>query len=675
MRRRDIPKVLLASAAGTALAPVQVEAAAESTSGLADALKASGAIRVENGRHAIAAKVQITTPCTIVGDSRNDTLIVPAPFKDYVLEVGDGHPGPNAGAIHRLRFYGAPGNLGCLHMNTLSHMWRLEDLIFSGGPCPALVVDNCWDSNYTNIDIFAHAGVSGDPANDAAVIFRNGSNNIYCRGLRIEGALAGGIYVDGGPIYIVTGKIDDGFGSPQSAAAVTVVSGGSLILDDFYLGGMRGKFHLDVAGDVRLGKVFFAGGTGERAAILDRRSWGHRSPASSPAVAAASTGPQLPVLDLGRAEFDRFHPSVNTETPAAIYSRIHPIRQVRNLTTVGSVPVDGHTLLVRTSLRAPHEDLYRNSFLVHNKTGTQVSREPGARRKILRSYRDGNLLVQGPHPILLDEDWSIEYCASHSTPLQHSDVLLAPGQTLFAVLADDVAIASSPIYVSALNDPAYGTTRFKISSTKLSAGRDVTGLYLVDSYTGEPYFIEFGLDAQGSLGVIHDRTESLRVGARFSVVAGYAADIEVRGGIVSWNFAGRPHQAATCELFAAGYGPTDVPLWGFPAPALSNLTRVRVATAALTLDLASGTEFEITAEDSRPFKIPAPANSSGLSGQRISITLRNASTSPLGALAWDEIYKLAAWTSPAPLFSRSIEFRFDGRHWIEVSRTPVDVPI
>jgi hypothetical protein len=29
--------------------------------------------------------------------------------------------------------------------------------------------------------------------------------------------LSGGIYTDGGPIYVTTGKIDDGFGGPQTA--------------------------------------------------------------------------------------------------------------------------------------------------------------------------------------------------------------------------------------------------------------------------------------------------------------------------------------------------------------------------------------------------------------------------------------------------------------------------
>jgi hypothetical protein len=40
----------------------------------------------------------------------------------------------------------------------------------------------------------------------------------------------------------------------------------------------------------------------------------------------------------------------------------------------------------------------------------------------------------------------------------------------------------------------------------------------------------------------------------------------------------------------------------------------------------------------------------------------------------DTLYKLADWISPAKAFSRSIDFRFNGTNWVEVARTPADVP-
>ena len=233
MQRRDLPKVLIATVAGTGLPVAQAETRAATAVDIQRALQVRGEVRIATGTYPLTSKLQTTLPNNIVGDSREDTILRPAGFADYALEVGNGKPGPNNGKIERLRFFGAAGNLGCLHMNTLSHMWRLEDLLFSGGPCPALVVESCWDSNYTDIDILAHVTRGGDPAKTAAVIFRNACNNIYCRGLRIEGAHRGGIYTDGGPIYVVTGKIDDGFGGPQSTAAITVTAGGHLVLDDF----------------------------------------------------------------------------------------------------------------------------------------------------------------------------------------------------------------------------------------------------------------------------------------------------------------------------------------------------------------------------------------------------------------------------------------------------------
>jgi hypothetical protein len=173
MRRRDVPKVLLASLAEGELSSAQ---ALESTRWIASGTRCalSGAVRVAVGTYQLTSKLQTLVQNDIAGDSRHDTILHPSGFPDYVFEVGDGRPGPNAGRITRLKLSGAAGNLGCLHMNNLSHMWHLDELIFQGGPCPALVVDSCWDSNYTNIDILGHVNPGTDPAKTSAVIFRNG---------------------------------------------------------------------------------------------------------------------------------------------------------------------------------------------------------------------------------------------------------------------------------------------------------------------------------------------------------------------------------------------------------------------------------------------------------------------------------------------------------------------
>jgi hypothetical protein len=93
---------------------------------------------------------------------------------------------------------------------------------------------------------------------------------------------------------------------------------------------------------------------------------------------------------------------------------------------------------------------------------------------------------------------------------------------------------------------------------------------------------------------------------------------------------------------------------------------------SIVIDAAVGNEFEVTATSAAAFTVAAPRN--GVEGQRITITIRNASGGALGAVTWDAVYKLATWTSPASGFSRSIDFTYDGARWREVSRTPADVP-
>lgn len=516
MRRRDVPKVLLASLAEGELSPAQA-LASNAVERLREALRAPGAVRVAVGTYQLTSKLQTLVQNDITGDSRHDTILHPSGFPDYVFEVGDGRPGPNAGRIARLRFLGTTGNLGCLHMNSLSHMWHLEDLLFQGGPCPALVVDNCWDSNYTNIDILAHVSGGTDPAKTSAVIFRKGCNNIYCRGLRIEGASSGGIYTDGGPIYVVTGKIDDGFGGPQTAAAVTVAPTGWLVMDHFYFGGMLNQFHIDVAGTLKLGRVFLDGGTNRPAAIYDRRAWTHINAATYPTYSTAYGGPLLPGLDLGEAEFRRYHASVNTETPAAVYSRIHPIRQVRHLVVHSTNATRDNTIDVATSLHDTHKDLYKKSFLVHNGTG--------AHRKILTSSVSGVLTLEGPDPVSTDADWSIEYCETHDTPIRYKNALLDRNQSLFATVAKRARLTGTPAYSSDPGDRAYGTTKIRITGGdgELTPGRDLAGLFLVSNVTRAAFYIEYGIDSRGDIGLIYDRRTSLDTAHEFSVVAGHVS--------------------------------------------------------------------------------------------------------------------------------------------------------
>ena len=614
-------------AGATVLPAARARGTPADATGLYRALQANGEVRVAAGTHNVTGKLQTLLPNNIVGDSRNETILMPSGFADYVLEVGNGTPGPNAGRIARLRFYGAGGNLGCLHLNTLSHMWRLDDLIFSGGPCPALVVDSCWDSNYTDIDILGHVTSGSGPEKTSAVIFRNGCNNIYCRGLRIEAGLSGGIYTDGGPIYIVTGKIDDGFGRPQTAAAITVSSTGYLVLDDFYMGGVENQFHIDVAGTLKLGRVALDGGSNQPAAINDRRAWRHANKETFPNNSSASFGPYIPGLDLGEAEFRRFHPSVSTETPAAVYSKIHPIRQVKNLATRSNGPAQGNAILIGTTLKPFHNDTYKNSFLVSNATGQ--------RRKILASFVGGNLLLEGPDQVALHGDWSIEYCESHDTPIRSESAWVGPEQTLFAVVAHSVSIAGELAYVSAPAEPGYGTTQFKVNGKGLAPGQDVTGLFLVDNSSGEANYIDYGVDQRGFIGVMYDRRSALDVARDYRIVAGHVST-------------------------------TAAPTF--------RLVRLVAVDGTVTPDLARGAQFEIFATGATELRVSSPINTRVTPGQRLTLTFISPAGASPASVVWASNYKLAPWVSPAPGHNRSIEFRYNGAHWLEVGRTPADVP-
>jgi hypothetical protein len=323
-------------------------------------------------------------------------------------------------------------------------------------------------------------------------------------------------------------------------------------------------------------------------------------------------------------------------------------------------------------LRPVRDQLYKGCFLVHNSTGTQATRHAGARRRILGSFAGGNLLLQGKDRVALDDDWSIEYCAMHATPINQTAVCLDRSQNLFAIVSADVTLSSELAYVARAQDPAYGCTKFRVEGTGLAHGKDLTGLYLIDNASGEPYYIQYGIDAQGFLGVIYDRRRDLDRSGTFSVTAGYAANLQVNANCVTWSFAGAPHRASVAELEEVGYSANQVPLWGFATAVASTLVRAAVLNAVAAIDLEDGSSFEINVSDAAPFSISAPTGAAA-AGTRISVTLRNLAASGVSA-RWDSLYKLAPWSSPAPGFSRSIDFRFDGHSWIEVARTASDVP-
>lgn len=95
-------------------------------------------------------------------------------------------------------------------------------------------------------------------------------------------------------------------------------------------------------------------------------------------------------------------------------------------------------------------------------------------------------------------------------------------------------------------------------------------------------------------------------------------------------------------------------------------------SASMTAVATQGNLFDITATNATAFAINAPT--SPLDGQVITFTIRNASGGALGAVTWNAVFKMSAWTQPADTFSRSISFKYNGTNWVQINQTGVDVP-
>ena len=95
-------------------------------------------------------------------------------------------------------------------------------------------------------------------------------------------------------------------------------------------------------------------------------------------------------------------------------------------------------------------------------------------------------------------------------------------------------------------------------------------------------------------------------------------------------------------------------------------------SASMTFDVSTGNTFLVIVTNGTAFTINAPTNP--VSGQEITVTIRNASGGALGAITWPTNFKMAAWTNPANGYSRSITLYYDGTaNWYEKNRTTIDV--
>ena len=93
---------------------------------------------------------------------------------------------------------------------------------------------------------------------------------------------------------------------------------------------------------------------------------------------------------------------------------------------------------------------------------------------------------------------------------------------------------------------------------------------------------------------------------------------------------------------------------------------------SVAINASLSNTFNITVTNTVAFTIQNPTV--GIDGQQITIRIRNTSGGAVGAVTWDTLYKLSAWTSPATGFSRAIDFEYNGTNWIQTRQTGVDVP-
>lgn len=521
---------------------------------------------VLNGSFKFTKKVQANAFLTIEGSTRQTTQISPTSFADYVLEIGatSTGPNPNVGALKRLRFFGGQSNnLGLLHMQGLSHMWNLSELLFQSSQCPGLVIDNCWDSFYSDIDNLSVGGTLTDPSTNACLIIRGSSNNIYFKGCRLEQAPNGVIYAGAlGPFYFITGKIDQGF-IPQGATAVTVTAACQLFsMEHFFITGVSNQYPFTTAGGLSLGDVVIDGGSGMPAAIKDTRAYVHNDPVSFPGISQAAIGVEIPTLRLSNVQFNKAHPSVSTITPAALQSKIFPIRIVNNTAVTANGGVGGGNITIAANVNITFNDQYTGCYLVHNSDGYRYQ----SRRKILSCFPGGTLTIAGTNGCVIDGDYSIEYAGGHYTPITADAIQLDNTMTMFTQLSAGVTLVGAPTYISSTASPAYGMTFMGVNGPGLAQNLDLTGYYLIDEVTGTPYMIGYGIDANGNIGVMYDNSVQLTTfisqSHTFRIQAGYFAGIRETAAGYEWAFAGKHHVAPAGYLANIGFDKDNIPLWG-----------------------------------------------------------------------------------------------------------------
>lgn len=163
----------------------------------------------------------------------------------------------------------------------------------------------------------------------------------------------------------------------------------------------------------------------------------------------------------------------------------------------------------------------------------------------------------------------------------------------------------------------------------------------------------------------------------FGVVCDNNTVAGTSGGAVAYALAGATNSRGCIIIndhygaaWISGGGTKTQGLWG----SLQSTGNFGITYSASMTPDASMVRNVITATNGTAFTINAPSNTPTIPGETFTLIIRNTSGGALGVATFNAIYKLATWTQPANTNSRSITFAWDGTNWVEMSRTPADVP-
>src|SRR6202789_1467774 len=229
------------------------------------------------GTYKVSNSLKVTALLNIAGSGRISTTFTGVLSGVPVFDIQSAQ----ACYFRDIGFLGVTGATACVSLTNTAHMWELRSLLFRSCACPAILVDDSWDSEWFDIDILGASGPGGStPVTGASVVFRNNCNNYHIYGLRIEQPAICGLFVGGtsNEISIFGGKVDGGFAVTSAYPAYVVQGNSQLKCHDVYWGG-ESNYHVSIADTsvVTCANCYFDGGwdngLGTSAHVLMNVTW------------------------------------------------------------------------------------------------------------------------------------------------------------------------------------------------------------------------------------------------------------------------------------------------------------------------------------------------------------------------------------------------------------------